>query len=125
MIGKGYPCPKCSKLCKSPACVIAHIRLEHAEEKRKTYPDEVGERLTALEKMVATTGNPEKVIESEEELRKVVTSLLPAIEKYGLAVCCFEKAYSYDLKTAEYRVVKNSQIESFGLGSNKVAVVVD
>jgi len=118
-------CPVCGKTCKSAGGLAGHLRLEHGQRVEKTYPDEIGERLTALEKMVATTGNPGRVIDSEEELRKVLTGFLPAIEKYGLAICCFEKAYSHDPEPAIYRIVKNSQIESFGLGSNKVCVVLD
>jgi len=118
-------CPICAKTCKSPAGLAGHLRLEHGQQVKKTYPDEIGERLTALEKMVGATGNPEKVFESEEELRKVLTGLLPAIEKYGLAVCCFEKYLSCDPKTAIYRIVKNSQIESHGLGSNIISVQID
>jgi len=122
---KQFPCPKCDKKCKTAAGLIGHMRLEHGEQKVKTTPDEIGQRLENIEAVVATTINPGNEIKTEEEVRKALELLLPAIEKYGLAVCCFEKAYSYDLKTAKYRVVKNSQIESFGLGSNKVAVVVD
>jgi len=130
MLGKGYPCPKCSKLCKSPAGLIAHIRLEHGEEKKKTYPDEIGKRLENIEAVVATTINPGNEIKTEEEIRKALELLLPAIEKYGLAVCCFEKAESpgvssFDRESNKYRVVKNSQIKSFGLGSGIINVVVD
>jgi len=118
-------CPICGKTCKSAGGLAGHLRLEHGQLIKKTYPDEIGERLTALEKMLGSTGNPERVIDSEEELRKVLTGFLPAIEKYGLAVCCFEKYLSCDPKTAIYRIVKNSQIESFGLGGNKITVVLD
>lgn len=81
---KEFPCPKCEKKCKSAAGLIGHIRLEHGELKKKTYPDEIADRLEAIEAVVATTINPGEAIKTEEEIRKALELLLPAAEKYRL-----------------------------------------
>lgn len=117
-------CEVCGKNdIKTKAGLAGHMKIAHGANTRKTVPDEIGKRLEALEAQMSTTINPGKVIDSEEKVIATLKLLLPAIEKYGLAVCKLEKAESSGWLTdfvTKYRIVKNSDITSGAFGGEKI-----
>jgi len=103
-------CDICGKIgFKSKAGLEGHKKIAHGVEKRKSYPDEIRKRLEAIEGQLATTIDPEKVIESEEQVRRALDLLLPAAKKYDLALGPFGKNISRLWRKRQWVVKKASE----------------
>lgn len=107
---KTVKCDICGKTFKSASGLEGHKRLSHGEGTRKTYPDQIGQRLEALELAGAT--NPGQKVDSQEGVVTTLRLLLPSMERFDLAVVSLPGAFSEPKK---YRIVKNSDIRG-GMG---------
>ena len=110
-------CDICGKIFKSLSGLEGHKRLSHSEQTKKTYPDEIGKRLAALEAMAAAGINPGTVVDSEEKVIDKLKLLLSAIEKYQLTVGNLGQRTGFGfISDPEYRIVRNSDLEHSGIG---------
>jgi len=102
-------CDICGKTFKDKSGLAGHKRLSHSEETRKTIPDEIGKRLEAIEKQVATTIDPKKEIESRETIENILNILLPAAKKYDMALGPFGKNIGKWMLKREWVVKRASE----------------
>jgi len=82
--------------------------VEHLENSKKTTIKE-----KKIEKQSITTGNPEKVIESKEDLIKALKELLPAMEEHYSEVGKFGKCHRALYTSGKWSIVdegRRSQI---------------
>ena len=105
-----FKCGICGKTFKSESGLSGHMRFSHDEQRIKTTPDQIGKRLEALE--LAGASNPGQKVDTQEGLVTTLRLLLPAIERFGLAVVSLPGAFNEPKK---YRIVKNSDIRG-GMG---------
>jgi len=122
---KAVECPMCGTLFKNRAGLAGHMRIEHGVEKKKTLPDEIGRRLEgleadilprleAIENRLTGTIDPEKIVDSEEQVENALELLLPAAKKYGLVLGPYGKDQAKWWQSAEYEwiVTKKDKIKS-------------
>ena len=90
---KELKCMVCKKTFKSRAGLTGHMRMQHGEVRKKTYPDEIGKRLDYIEKRLASSVviDQEK-LDNENRVKEALELLLPLAEKYRLQLGPLGKA---------------------------------
>jgi len=112
-----FKCGVCEKTFKTESGLLGHMRFSHQEQKVKTTPDKVAERLEALEAQLAGSHNPGNPIKSEEDLVTTLKLLLPAMERFKLVIVNFGSRYDDDyLQFKRYRILKNPDFSQAGFG---------
>jgi len=49
---KGVKCPKCGQILKTRSGLAGHMKIMHGVDTRRTYPDEISQRLKAIENVI-------------------------------------------------------------------------
>ena len=116
-------CPECgSGPFKTEQGLAGHRKIAHNVQLKTVEKDNLLERLESIETHLASGINPGNQIDSKDKVIDKLRLLLPAIEKYGLAVCKIDKAVEGGFLTnyvKEYRIINNSDI-SGGIGVLRV-----
>lgn len=85
-IDQRIKCDICGKIgFKDKSGLAGHKKISHGAQPRKIIPDEIGERLEAIEKQLVSTINPKK-LETEEQVRTALELFLAIAKKYDLAL---------------------------------------
>jgi len=102
-------CDICGKTgFKDKSGLAGHKKIAHGADKRKTIPDEIGERLESIEGRLASANNP-KEIETEEQARTALKLLLAIARKFDLALGPFGKQLPGHWRKREWVVKKASE----------------
>jgi len=115
-------------ICLEPDCgagpfkteqgLAGHRKIAHNIQPKTVEKDNLLERLESIETHLASGINPGNVIDTKEKVIVKLRLLLPAVEKYGLAICSIDKLDEDSFWTKynkEYRIINNSDIEG-GIG---------
>ena len=103
-------CDVCGKIgFKNRAGLEGHRKIEHGVEKRLIQIGDTEKRLEIIEKQLASTINPKKVIESEKQARTALELLLAVAKKYDLALGPFGKQLPGMWRKREWVVKKASE----------------
>ena len=123
---KDIKCPECGVgSFKSEQGLAGHRKISHNVQPKTIEKSEIIKHLEILQVQLASTIDPKKAIKTEKDTVVALQLLLPAIEKYGLAVCSLPKDEStgfWSKDITKYRIVKNAQICNASLlGSAHIA----
>jgi len=102
-------CDICDKTFKDKSGLAGHKKITHNVETKKVIPNELEKRLATMEKQLATTINPKKVIESEKQARTALELLLAVAQKFDLALGPFGKQLPGMWRKREWVVKKASE----------------
>lgn len=114
-------CDICGQEVKSRAGIETHKRLVHHEGVVKSYPDEIGKRLSNLESLAvasAKADNPGNPVEhTEASLAIALKALLPDMEKFNIVVLPFGSRYDDDyMEFKRFRIIKDPGFSQAGFG---------
>ncbi len=126
---KDIVCPECKAgPFKTLSGLAGHRQIAHSTKvkTKKIERDEIAKRLDAVEAQLIATVDPEKIVDNEDKLLRLLRLLLPSMEKYRLEVLCkHKKWYSGD---KECQIIKTEGQADVGLlepGERKFNVTVE
>lgn len=112
---KEFKCEICGKTFKSESGLSGHMRFSHNEQRIKSTPDRIAERLEVLE--LAGAKNPGQKVDTLEGLVTTLRLLLPAMAREKIVVIPFGSRYDNDYEEFKrYRIIKNPGFTKAGFG---------